>query len=142
VSALLRARAIAELLLGRTKSENVQVYGKHIVGNLYDVDERLLSNEEFLRQTVVEAATIANMHVVDVRSWRFYGNDKEGVSVIALVIESHIALHTWPRYRYATLDVYTCGAKSDAERAFDYIIEKLKPRHYTKAYLDRSCRMF
>jgi len=119
----------------------VLVYGKHVVGNLYDVDERLLYDEDFLRRIVIEAATIANMHIVDVRSWKFYGGDKEGVSVIALVVESHIAIHTWPRYRYATVDVYTCGAKSDADKAFDYIVSALKPKHYTKTYIDRSCRL-
>ena len=47
------------------------------------------------------------MHLVEVNSWKFKGGDKEGVSVIALVLESHIAIHTWPVYNFATVDVYT-----------------------------------
>ncbi len=118
------------------------MHGKHVVGNLYGIDRKVLEDEEYLRRLVVEAAEVANMHVVDVRSWRFLGSDKEGVSVIALVIESHIALHTWPCYNYATLDIYTCGEKSDADKAFNYIVEKLRPRYYTKTYIDRSCRTY
>ncbi len=128
------------MLAKNESTSNVLVYGKHVVGNLYEVNEKLLYDEDFLRKLVIEAATVANMHIVDVRSWKFYGGDKEGVSVIALVVESHIAVHTWPRYRYATVDIYTCGKDSDPDKAFDYIISVLKPRHYTRTYIDRCCR--
>ncbi|NPA70088.1 MAG: adenosylmethionine decarboxylase [Crenarchaeota archaeon] len=129
-------------MLSREFEKGILVHGKHVVGNLYGIDRKVLEDEEYLRRLVVEAAEVANMHVVDVRSWRFLGSDKEGVSVIALVIESHIALHTWPCYNYATLDIYTCGEKSDADKAFNYIVEKLRPRYYTKTYIDRSCRSY
>ncbi len=82
------------------------------------------------------------MHLVEIRSWRFVGNDSEGISIIALVLESHISLHTWPKYRFATLDIYTCGKYSDPERAFDYIVSNLKPEKYTKNFIDRSCLPF
>jgi len=130
------------MLRERVEECRIVVYGKHVVGNLYGVDRRLLEDEEFLRKLVIEAANVANMHIVDVRSWKFLGNDKEGVSVIALVIESHIALHTWPCYNYATVDIYTCGEKSDVDKAFDYIVKVLKPTYYTRTYIDRSCRRY
>ncbi|MEM4632720.1 MAG: adenosylmethionine decarboxylase, partial [Pyrobaculum sp.] len=87
------------------------VVGKHVYGELYEIDEKLLEDEQRLRKIVIEAAHIANMHIVEVNSWKFKGGDKEGVSVIALVLESHIAIHTWPVYKYATVDVYTCGER-------------------------------
>jgi S-adenosylmethionine decarboxylase len=114
------------------------VVGKHIYGNLYDIDPNILKDEDFLRSLVIKAAEIANVHLVEVRSWRFVNGDKEGVSVIALVVESHIALHTWPVYRFATVDVYTCGDHSMPDKAFNYIISVLKPRRYTINYSDRS----
>ncbi len=114
-----------------------RVVGKHVYGDLYGVDKEVASNEELLREMVVEASRRANMTLVEVKSWRFSG-DKGGVSVIALVVESHIAVHTWPIHEYATVDVYTCGGKSDPWKAFDYIISVLKPRSYTTNYADRS----
>ncbi|RLE57989.1 MAG: adenosylmethionine decarboxylase [Thermoprotei archaeon] len=118
-------------------SEDSVVVGKHVYGNLYECDEAVLDDEEYLRKVVVEAAKVANATLVDLKSWKFSG-EKGGVSVLALVVESHIAIHTWPRYRYATVDVYTCGARSDPEKAFNYIVEKLRPKYYTKHYVDRS----
>ncbi len=114
-----------------------RVVGKHVYGNLYDVDLTIAGDEEKLRNIVVEAAKIANMTLYDVKSWSF-GGKKGGVSVIALVLESHIAVHTWVEYRYATVDVYTCGEHSDPWKAFDYIVKALKPKYYTVNYADRS----
>ena len=116
-----------------------QIVGKHVYGNLYDCDPQTLSDEEFLRQVVVEAARISKCNLYDVKSWSF-GGEKGGISVIALITESHIALHTWIEYRYATVDVYTCGNVSDPEAAFDFIVSQLKPREYTKYFSDRSSK--
>ena len=118
-------------------SLNDRIVGRHVYGNLYDPDPNVIRDEAKLRRIVEEAAKIANMTLVELRSWKF-GGLKGGVSVIALVVESHIALHTWVEYNYATVDVYTCGSRSDPWRAFNYIVKELKPREYVVNYSDRS----
>jgi S-adenosylmethionine decarboxylase len=122
---------------GEAAGKKDLIVGKHVYGNLYGVDARLLWDEEFLKEVVREAAVKGNMNLVEMKTWRFTGYHG-GVSVIALVLESHIAIHTWPDYGYATVDVYTCGANSDPWRAFNYIVEKLKPKYYIVHYADRS----
>lgn len=127
---------VSEGVEGRLREED-RIIGKHVYGNLYEIDITVAGNEEKLRELVVEAARLANMTLHDIRSWRF-GGKKGGISVIALVLESHIALHTWLEYRYATVDVYTCGEKSDPWKAFEYVIKVLKPKYYTVSFADRS----
>lgn len=39
---------------------------------------------------------------------RIAHSQKPGVSVLALIAESHIALHTWPEYGVVTLCAYSC----------------------------------
>lgn len=114
------------------------VVGHHVFGELYGVERRLLEDEQYLRQVVIEAARVAKAHLVSINSWRFTGGDKGGVSVIGLVLESHIAIHTWPEYQYATVDVYTCGDHTDPVSAFYKIVEMLRPTRYTINYADRS----
>ena len=121
----------------KNQIEMDRIVGKHVYGNLYEVDVDIAKDEDKLRQIVIEAAKIANMTLHEVKSWSF-GGKKGGVSVIALVLESHIAIHTWIEYRYATVDVYTCGEKSDPWKAFEYIVRNLKPKYYTVNYADRS----
>jgi S-adenosylmethionine decarboxylase len=114
-----------------------RVVGKHVYGNLYDVDLSVAGDEARLRGVVEEAARLGNTRLWELKSWSF-GGEKGGVSVIALVLESHIAVHTWIEYRYATVDVYTCGEQSDPFKAFEHIVKALKPRFYTFNYADRS----
>ena len=113
------------------------IVGKHVYGNLYGIDEEIAFNEAKLRDIVRRAVELSNTKLIELKSWKF-GGKKGGISVIALVEESHIALHTWVEYRYATVDVYTCGEHSDPWRAFNYIVSELKPKYYTVNYADRS----
>ncbi|MEM1966651.1 MAG: adenosylmethionine decarboxylase [Nitrososphaerota archaeon] len=119
------------------KESSSGVVGKHIYGNLYGCDPKVLSNLRFLRNVVQDAVKVASMNLVELKAWKF-GGERGGVSVIALVVESHIALHTWPSYKYATLDIYTCGDNSDPERAFEMVCKTLKPDRVVKYFADRS----
>ncbi|MEM0362207.1 MAG: adenosylmethionine decarboxylase [Sulfolobaceae archaeon] len=120
-------------------SNEDRIVGKHVFGNLYDIDKEKLEDKEYLEKLVLEAVKIANMKLVEVKAWSF-GGKKGGVSVIALVEESHIALHTWSEYNYATLDVYTCGEDSNPQSAFTFIVNALKPKRYQMFYADRSSK--
>jgi len=113
------------------------IVGKHVFGNLYGIDKNIASDAEELRKIVLRAVELSKTKLLDIRVWKV-GGKKGGVSVIALVEESHIAVHTWIEYDYATVDVYTCGQNSDPWKAFNYIVSKLRPKYYTVNYADRS----
>jgi S-adenosylmethionine decarboxylase proenzyme len=38
----------------------------------------------------------------------FHQFEPRGVTGTVLLAESHLAIHTWPELRYASLDVYVC----------------------------------
>ncbi len=114
-----------------------RIIGKHVYGSLYGIPREKATNEEYLRDLIVRAAEAAGATVLEVKSWVIPG-EKGGVSVIALVLESHLALHTWPHYDYATFDAYTCGGHTDPWKAWRLVVEELEPRHYTVQYADRS----
>ncbi|MCC6020550.1 MAG: adenosylmethionine decarboxylase [Thermoproteaceae archaeon] len=114
------------------------VVGRHIYGNLYGCDPQILRDEIALISTVIEAVRVANATLLSVSYYKF-GNGG-GLSVFALIAESHISVHTWPEYYFATVDVYTCGASTDPRAAFDYIASRLKPRRVEVFFSDRSLR--
>lgn len=113
------------------------IVGKHIYANLYQIERNILEDEELLRNTVLKAVEAANSTLIEIKSWKV-GGKKGGVSVIAIVDESHIALHTWVEYSYATVDIYTCGEHTNPWAAFDIILNTLKPKKYKVGYADRS----
>ena len=127
--------------LGLFEGNLTPVIGKHVFGNLYDIEDSILKNMIYLKETVIEASRAGNLHIIDILERQFNtinSPDIGGVSIIALIVESHISLHTWPESRYATVDIYSCGNESNPSLAFDYIVSMLKPRSYKVFSADRS----
>ncbi len=117
-----------------------KVIGKHVYGNLYEIEDKFLTDLEFLIDIVNKSAEIGNLHIIEVYTKKFkaINNMPGGVSVIALLEESHIALHTWPESNYATIDIYSCGKKSSPEESFKFILNKLKPKTFKMFKADRG----
>ncbi len=118
---------------GKQGSE-LRVWGKHVYGNAMGCRKEYLMDEQYLRRVVREAVEIGRMTLLDLKSWRI----GLGVSVVAVVLESHVTIHTWPEHDFATIDVYSCGKHTDPERAFEYIVKKLEARRVVKGSIDRS----
>ncbi|MEM1518974.1 MAG: adenosylmethionine decarboxylase [Pyrobaculum sp.] len=113
-----------------------RIVGRHIYGNLYGCDAEVLRDEARLVTIVKEAVKLANAYLLSIGAYRFGPNG--GLTVFAVVAESHISIHTWPEHKYATVDVYTCGDHTDPKAAFDYIVSELKPTRLEVYYGDRS----
>ncbi len=131
------ARSSRKVPMAVKEQEKETIFALHVFGNLYKIDPTVINDLEFLKKTMLEAVDIAHMSLVDIRAWAF-GGKKGGISVIALVEESHLVLHTWNEYNYATLDIYTCGEDSDPKAAFDHVIKQLKPEKHQVFTMDRS----
>ncbi|WP_243670907.1 adenosylmethionine decarboxylase [Vulcanisaeta sp. JCM 16161] len=119
---------------GRERS--ALVYGVHVYGNLYGCNRELLKDEMYLLKIVKEAADIAGALVVSTFYYKFGVNG--GISVVAIVAESHISIHTWPEHEYATVDVYTCGSHTNPMAAFEYIAKNLNAKRVEVFVSDRS----
>jgi len=112
-------------------------YGKHIIAEFYGVDEQLLNSEGCLRNIMQEACRHAGLTVLGIISNKF---DPIGVSVIILIQESHLAIHTYPEYCFASIDIYTCGKTVDPVPAFNYIKDALDPEDIK--FGDKGVRKF
>jgi len=102
-----------------------------VFGELYGISDTQPSK---LRELLLRAAEVANMHIVD--SMVYDGGTVYGA--VVLVEESHLAIHVFRGLSYALLDIYTCGDRSTPEEAYEYVLRELKPARYTKSYADRS----
>ncbi|AHH94720.1 adenosylmethionine decarboxylase [Kutzneria viridogrisea] len=84
--------------------------GTHVFGELAGVRAGLLDDEQFLRTTMNNALYAAGATVCEVVSKRF---EPQGVTVLALLSESHASVHTYPEIGSAFVDVFTCGDRAD-----------------------------
>ena len=107
--------------------------GKHYLLNLYGCSFVLLNDEKSLIELLEHAATASGATVLQTISKSF---NPHGVTVISLLSESHISIHTWPEHGKAAVDVYTCG-DCDPKIGCDMIIEKLFAQTHTLSYIER-----
>lgn len=71
-----------------------EFWGRHVMAQLAGVDAHLLNDESYLRQLLETAVNQAKATLLDMRSHRFHPH---GVTVAAILSESHAAVHTYPR---------------------------------------------
>ena len=107
--------------------------GKHYLLNLYGCSFVLLNNEHFLIDLLENAAISSGATVIQTISKKF---EPQGVTVICLLAESHISIHTWPEEGRAAVDVYTCG-DCNPKIGCDIIIQQLSATDHTLRYIKR-----
>ncbi len=102
-----------------------QALGRHLIVELWDADPHLLDDAHALEQLLLQAARAANATVIQSVFHRF---SPYGVSGVVVIAESHLTIHTWPEYRYAAIDIFTCGPKMNLEAAVEVIAAGLGGR--------------
>ena len=88
---------------------------------LFDCDLDAINNLDAVKETLVEAAKRAQATIVDVV---FHEFNPFGISGVVVIAESHLSIHTWPEYRYAAVDVFSCGDVLQPEVAANYLAEQ------------------
>lgn len=109
--------------------------GRQVAIDFYDCDEGLLNNSSFLEKTLRRAADEAGATVIQSV---FHMFSPHGVSGITIIAESHMSIHTWPEYRYAAVDIFTCSEGMDNYKALVLIKESLKAGFYSVVELKRG----
>jgi S-adenosylmethionine decarboxylase proenzyme len=94
--------------------------GRHILVEFYNCDPVALDDLNLVESYMKNAAVAAGSTIVDSVFRRFAPHGISGVVVIA---ESHLAIHTWPEYSYAAVDLFTCGEKVDPWVAHDLLLD-------------------
>jgi S-adenosylmethionine decarboxylase len=109
--------------------------GHHIIAEFRKCDPKkimLVSNvKPILEKSVVDSGLTK-------LSSSYHQFEPFGVTGFVLLSESHISLHTWPEKKYIAIDLFTCGPKKKALKAFDVLCEGFKPREVKKMELDRE----
>lgn len=107
--------------------------GHHYLLNLYGCSHRILNDEFYLRDLLEDAAICSGATVIQTISKQFY---PQGVTVLVLLAESHISIHTWPEKGEAAVDIFTCG-DCFPKIGIDVIIQQVKSNRHSLKYIER-----
>ena len=109
---------------------------KHV---LFDLKQCLitppLNDEEYIKETLVEAAKIASLELLKVDTHKF---EPCGVTGYALLADSHISIHTWPEDDVARCDLFSCNPKTNYKSVIQYMQNRFHSMEVKKWKCDRS----
>ena len=94
--------------------------GKHIILEMWGCCKDTIDNVEVVKEILVKAAESVKATLVDVVCHRF---SPYGVTGVAILAESHIAVHTWPEHGYVAADIFICGSAINPRNAASYMTE-------------------
>ncbi|RJQ36756.1 adenosylmethionine decarboxylase [Candidatus Parcubacteria bacterium] len=112
--------------------------GRHLLLELFDCDRGAITDLEGVKGALVEAAKRAQATIVDVV---FHEFNPFGISGVVVIAESHLAIHTWPEYCYAAVDVFSCGDVLQPEIAANFLIEQFGAERTSVVELRRGMFM-
>ncbi|KLO21660.1 S-adenosylmethionine decarboxylase [Marinitoga sp. 1197] len=92
--------------------------GRHIIAEFYECDKDILDDVDKIEELMKKASIESGATIVTSTFHRFLPH---GVSGAVIVSESHFAIHTWPEYGYASVDIYTCGDHVDPWKSFEFL---------------------
>lgn len=95
-----------------------QALGRHLLGEYHGCDRELLNRPEHIRAELLAAVTHSGATPIHDFVHTF---TPHGVTGIVVIAESHFAIHTWPEYGFAAVDLFTCGDSVDPYRAFEHL---------------------
>jgi spermidine synthase len=108
--------------------------GNHILVEFMNCDPHIMNDVAGIERDMVAAAEKANATVINST---FHHFSPWGVSGVVVIQESHLAIHTWPEYGYAAVDLFTCG-DMDAWISFDFLKEAFKSQSYSAIEMKRG----
>ncbi|MEU4340577.1 adenosylmethionine decarboxylase [Nocardia sp. NPDC023852] len=100
--------------------------GWHVLAEFGGVDADLCDDLERLESALRKSLIAAGVTICDVVHKKF---DPQGVTVLALLSESHASIHTYPESGDIFVDVFTCGSiGAGASKAVETLRDSLSPK--------------
>lgn len=99
--------------------------GFHLIADFWNVSPIL--DPDRVESILLEASRHANATVLGVEVRQF---EKEGITGVAILKESHVSIHSWPEKNYLAIDIFTCGVDTMAFEALEYLKNVYSPERF------------
>ena len=109
--------------------------GRHIIVEYYDCAPEIMNDVVLIQESMEGAAEIAGATIINST---FHHFSPYGVSGVVVIEESHLAIHTWPEFGYASVDIFTCGEAVDPWISYQFLKKAFKADHGSAVELKRG----
>lgn len=119
-------------------------FGEHITIDGYGGNPKLLDSKRGVRGALNELCKELRMHplkkpiIVHAPDNRI--KDPGGWSAFTIISESHISIHTFPKRRFISADVYTCKNGMDADFVVKFFKKKFNLAEVEMNFIKRGLK--
>lgn len=114
--------------------------GKHMMCDICDIKNlELLNNAELLKELLKNICLNYHFEILGELDYSF---TPEGCTILLLLSESHISIHTFPEKNHISFDIYTCRQyknNNEYNKIFYYLIDSLQASYNSNStIIDRN----
>lgn len=82
--------------------------GRHVIADFFECNTGFLNDVDCISEALDRASRTAGATVL--RQF-FHKFEPQGVTGVLILAESHLTIHTWPEFAYASVDAFTCSKR-------------------------------
>jgi len=109
--------------------------GRHVLVEFFGCSSEILNEVSTIEKAMLQAAEDADATIINST---FHHFSPYGVSGVVVIQESHLAIHTWPEFQYAAIDIFTCGDIINPWVAYDYLKTAFEAKQGSSVELRRG----
>lgn len=117
-------------------------FGEHLTIDGYDGDPTKLNNKEVVLGLLNDLPEKLGMHRLSdplvVLAPENDAKDPGGWSGFVIIAESHISIHTFPRRKFLSADVYTCKVGLDVDRILGFFKDAFDLKNIEQHLIQRG----
>jgi len=118
---------------------NIQYSGKHLIIDIKNIKNQDIINDiDKLKKIMDSICEKYDFNVLQKIEHQF---EPQGISIIYLLSESHITIHTFPEKKYIAFDLYTCREYPNNDvynEIHNYIVEEFQCDLENPQIIDRE----
>lgn len=119
-------------------------FGEHVTIDGYGGNPEFLGSESFISSTLTELCDELRMHALIkplvISAPDNHIKDPGGWSGFLIIAESHISIHTFPKRRFLSADVYTCQNGIDTESVIEFFKKTFQLEEVETHFIKRGLR--
>lgn len=115
------------------------ISGKHMICDIKDIKNMdLLHNLDRMKELLNDICGRYDFSILEKVDHKFH---PEGLSILYLLSESHLSIHTFPERSYIAFDLYTCRAYEDNKvylEIYHHLISAFDAKKESPTIINRS----
>lgn len=115
----------------------------HIISDFKWVDfSKINLDKDILQNLISDLLKKYNLSEL----WNYYHtfSNKNEITCVVALAESHISIHTWPEKKYISLDIFVCNLWKNnslkAKKIYQKLIDFFKPKNIEENFIDRKTK--